>query len=73
MNNFHMKISRFMVYPFNIIKSITVSHIMVSAKDHTSIDTATQEAVEKLDESSPSGGTSCKENISFTEDQVTLF
>ena len=46
---------------------------MVSAKDHASIDTATQEAVEKLDESLPSGGTSCKENISFTEDQVTLF
>ena len=46
---------------------------MVSAKDPTSIDTATQEAVEKLDESSSSTATSCKENISFTEDQVTLF
>ena len=63
------------IYPFDAtaIKPITASQVMVSAKDPTSIDTATQEAVEKLDESSSSTATSCKENISFTEDQVTLF
>ena len=63
------------IYPFDAtaIKPITASQVMVSAKDHTSIDTATQEAVEKLDESSCSSGTRCKENISFTEDQATLF
>ena len=63
------------IYPFDAtaIKPITASQVMVSAKDHTSIDTATQEAVEKLDESSSSSRTSCNENIFFTEDQAILF
>ena len=42
---------------------------MVSAKDQTPVDTATQEAAEILNESSSSSGTSFKETFSFTEDQ----
>ena len=46
---------------------------MVSAKDQIAVDTAMQEATEILNESSSSSGTSFKETISFTEDQLTLF
>ena len=63
------------IYPFDAtaIKPITASQVMISAKDHNQIDTATQEAVENLNELSCSSGTSYKENISFIEDQATLF
>ena len=65
------------IYPFDAkaIKPFTSSSVTASNEEHSSSDTATQETGDKLNESicSSSGISREDSNISFTEDQVSLF
>ena len=65
------------MYPFDAkaIKPLISSQVTASEEEHSSSDTATQETGAKLNESvCSSSGISLKDtNISFTEDQISLF